>query len=63
MSSQAIRPVSWSTLKAHSAATGIPAWRLAEDLGTHNFDQEELEIEGSVKVKVGGLDLDASRNK
>lgn len=57
MSRQAVRPKTWSALRERANSLGMPAWLLAEDLGIHELLEEETPK--SVKVKVGGMYLDA----
>ncbi len=51
----------WSSLRDKANHLGIPAWKLAEDLGVHE-PFEEVDKRESVKVGTGGTKLNA-RNK
>ena len=60
MNRQAAFLSTWEELRRHANDLGIPAWRLAEDLGWHELD-EKVNTERSAKVGSGGISLDARR--
>ena len=52
----------WEQCRKHANDLGIPGWLLAEDLGMHGLG-EEVVLKRSVKVELGGIELDARRSK
>lgn len=58
--SQAAFLSTWEQLRRHATDLGIPAWRLAEDLGWHEINSK-VDTGESAKVGSGGLSLDAGR--